>query len=875
MKHLKKMIWFAVTIVILSIWGGVIIAQDEEATGFEKIAERFTQDKQAAWNLTAVSATPCIGGTAAGYECNNIDLLAFMPLSSIGGGEGNDIWGWTDSQDGKEYALMGRTNGTSFVDISDPENPIYLGNLPSHGASSIWRDIKVYANHAFIVSEASGHGMQVFDLTRLRNVPAPPVTFDEDAHFGGFGSAHNIVINEDSGFAYGVGTGTCSGGLHMVNIQTPTSPTDAGCFSQDGYTHDAQCIMYDGPDVTHVGKEICFNSNEDTLTIADVTNKGATVELSRKPYPGSSYAHQGWVTDDHAYFLMDDELDEQNSGHNTRTRVWDVSDLDNPVLVGYQDGPTAAIDHNLYIHEGYAYQSNYRAGLRITDLENVATAVMPEAAYFDIYPGSNSAAFNGNWSNYPYFESGVVIVSGIEQGLYILEPDLPPDFALNVTAVSTSICSPNSATEPVALTAKNGYTGTVNLSASGVPAGATVTFAPASVTPTDSSTMSITVTGAATGNYPITVLGGDGVISHTDTIDLIVNDGVPAASSLISPANTATGVATSPTFTWTAIPGADNYTIEIATDSEFSNIVDSASGLMTTSYQTAVSLNATTTYYWRVQANNACGDGAYTAVFAFTTADIACTIYSATGLPKPIPSSGTSGSTVSTINIPDAGTIDDVNVVDLVGTHTYMGDLDFQLASPTGSSIQLRGESCGTMENFDINYDDEAAPGPSPCPPTDGGTYQPDGLLSTFDGETLSGEWTLTINDNYNGDSGSLSGWGVEICYAPEVVELDPPTLISPADDTTDVSITPTLTWSAVSGADDYLVELAMDDSFSTIVVSDTVAATSYSGFTLNEGETYSWRVTAQATGDSATSSIFDFTTKVVYRIHLPAVLKP
>jgi len=781
MKHLRKMYWFALTAVIISlIGGGTIIAQDEEPAGFDQISERFGQDRQAAWELTAVSATPCVGGTAAGYPCDNIDLLAFMPLSSIGGGEGNDIWGWTDPQDGKEYALMGRTNGTAFVDISDPENPIYLGNLPTHTSNSSWRDIKVYANHAFIVSEASNHGMQVFDLTRLRTVVSPPVTFTEDAHFDEFSSAHNIVINEDSGFAYGVGAGTCSGGLHMVNIQTPTSPTDAGCFSQDGYTHDAQCIIYNGPDVTHVGKEICFNSNEDTLTIADVTNKGAPVQLARKTYVGSSYAHQGWVTDDHIYFLMNDEQDEQNSGHNTRTRVWDVSNLDDPVLVGYQDGETAAIDHNLYVHDGYVYESNYRAGLRILDLENVATAVLPEVAYFDIYPSSDSASFNGNWSNYPYFDSGVVIVSGIEQGLYILKPTLAPDFSLDITAVSTSVCTPDSTTEPVTLTAQQGYTGTVNLSASGVPAGALVTFAPPAVSPTASSTISITVNGTAAGSYPITVMGGDGVISHTDTIDLIVGDGIPSMPSLVSPANNATGVPTSPTFTWAAVPGATSYDIQIATDAGFNNIVDSASGIMTTNYETAVSLNATTTHYWRVRTNNACGTGTYTAAFSFTTAIISCTVYSATGLPTPIPSSGTSGSTVSTIDVPNSGVIDDVNVVNLVGTHTYMGDLDFQLSSPVATNIQLRGSSCGTLENFNINYDDEVAPGTSPCPPTDGGTYQPDQPLSTFDSEELLGTWTLTINDNEGGDSGSLTSWGVEICYAPLVHRVYLPTILKP-----------------------------------------------------------------------------------------------
>ena len=376
-------------------------------------------DQQAPQNLPALSNVPCVDNMAGIYPCNEVDLLAFMPLATIGGGSGNDIWGWTDPLDGSEYAIMGRTNGTSFVDITDPYNPVYLGNLPPHTSNSTWRDIKVHKNHAFIVSEASGHGMQVFDLTQLRDVTNPPVTFSNTTHYNNFGSAHNIVINEESNMAYAVGA-NCGGGLHMIDIKTPATPTYLGCFSSDGYTHDAQCVIYNGPDQEHQGQEICFNANEDTLTIVDVTVKNAPVQLSRTGYAGRRYTHQGWLTEDHAYFLLNDELDEMQNGHNSRTYIWDVQDLDLPVLRGSHLSSAAAIDHNLYVSGNYVYQANYRAGLRILELTDLAGASLTEVGYFDIYPSNNNASFNGAWSNYPYFESGTIIVSGIEQGLFVL-----------------------------------------------------------------------------------------------------------------------------------------------------------------------------------------------------------------------------------------------------------------------------------------------------------------------------------------------------------------------------------------------------------------------------------------------------------------------
>ncbi|MCA9986078.1 MAG: choice-of-anchor B family protein, partial [Anaerolineales bacterium] len=291
-------------------------------------------------------------------------------------------------------------------------------------------------NYAFIVSEASGHGIQVFDLTQLRNIPSPPVTFSNTAHYSGFGSAHNIVINEDSGYAYGVGTNTCAGGLHMVDISSPESPTNAGCFSADGYTHDAQCVNYTGPDSDHQGKEICFNSNEDTLTIVDVSAKSTPVQLARQGYAGSGYAHQGWLTEDQQYFLMDDELDELSSGNNTRTYIWNVSDLDAPVLIGNYTAATAATDHNLYVRGQYVYQGNYQAGLRVLSLANISHGILSEVAYFDTFPANNNAGFNGVWSIYPYFDSDKVIINDQSRGLFVVSVGQFGDFRLHLPIVT-------------------------------------------------------------------------------------------------------------------------------------------------------------------------------------------------------------------------------------------------------------------------------------------------------------------------------------------------------------------------------------------------------------------------------------------------------
>jgi len=372
-----------------------------------------------------LSGLACTDGMAGPFPCRAIALESYLPLSSIGGGNGNDIWGWTDPQTGREYALMGKTTGTAFIDVGTPDKPVYLGDLPSHQRDrqfAVWRDIKVYRDHAFIVADKAGHGLQVFDLTRLRGVTEPQ-TWTEDAHYARFGNSHNIAINKDTGFAYAVGSDTCRGGLHMIDIRNPKSPAFAGCFSEDGYTHDTQSVVYSGPDERFTDREICFSSNEDTLTIVDVTDKAAPTMLSRTPYEGSAYTHQGWLTEDQRHFLLNDELDEQQSGVPTSTYIFDVADLRAPKLIGVYRAAVAAIDHNLYTKGDRVYEANYRSGLRVLDSTRVAEGELEEVAFFDVYPEDDEAEFNGAWSVYPYFESGIVIVSGIEQGLFVLRPD--------------------------------------------------------------------------------------------------------------------------------------------------------------------------------------------------------------------------------------------------------------------------------------------------------------------------------------------------------------------------------------------------------------------------------------------------------------------
>ena len=373
---------------------------------------------------------PCTENLAAGFECDNVNVISFLPIIELAGGRGamvNDIWGWTDPETGHEIAIVGRSDGTAFVDLTDPYNPVMLGDLPKTpgSRSSVWRDMKVHRDHVYIVADgAEEHGVQVFDLRRLRETGAESVTFEPDFLYEGIASAHNIVINEDEGFAYVVGAGgggeTCGGGLHMLDLGEPARPAFAGCFfdartgrSGTGYSHDGQCVTYHGPDEDYLGRQICLGSNENALSIADVTDKDNPVAVAMATYPSVAYAHQGWLTEDHRFFYMNDEGDEgSGTVEGTRTLIWDLEDLDDPILAEEYIAETPDTDHNLYIRGNLMYQSNYGAGLRILDITDRTHPV--EIASFSISP------FGASWSNYPYFESGVVVMTSMGDGLFIV-----------------------------------------------------------------------------------------------------------------------------------------------------------------------------------------------------------------------------------------------------------------------------------------------------------------------------------------------------------------------------------------------------------------------------------------------------------------------
>jgi choice-of-anchor B domain-containing protein len=393
---------------------------------------------------SVASAGPDVGGPLP-YPSRNMTLVGHLPLAQMGGvsgATGSSLYGWTDPLTRREYAIMGRSNGTAFIDVTVPSSPVYVANLPMQPGSSqtLWREPKVYGNHAYVGVDGTSHPLQVVNLAQLRNYSGTTMTLGATT-FSGSGTvsinrAHTLAINADTGFLYAAGTNRHAGGLYAIDVRNPAAPAYAGGYALDGYTHETQVVTYRGPDAQYRGREIAFNSNgvwenNDSLGIVDVTNKSAMTRISRRSYPNAGYIHQGWLTEDQRYFFQNDEFDESNgvTGGRTRTHLWDVSDLDNPVYRGFYDHQTTSVDHNLYVRGNYLYETNYTTGLRVLRIGNLESTNpsdwLTEVAFFDTYPQNDAQTYNGAWNNFPYFDSGNILVSDIDGGLFVLRMNLP------------------------------------------------------------------------------------------------------------------------------------------------------------------------------------------------------------------------------------------------------------------------------------------------------------------------------------------------------------------------------------------------------------------------------------------------------------------
>jgi len=262
--------------------------------------------------------------------------------------------------------------------------------------------------------------------------------------------------------------------------------------------------------------------------------------------------------------------------------------------------------------------------------------------------------------------------------------------------------------------------------------------------------------------YDIQIRAYDSSKSNVKNLKLFISNDVPVAPSIITPgSNSVTGVF--PEFTWN-MSEVNRYEFQLASDASFSNTIIQESNMTGSSYIVISPLDPETEYYARIRADNYCGAGPWSDVLPFKTAAIICEEKVKASLDLDI--GPQIASTVSSIFINELGTVDNIEVVNLDIDHSWIGDLDITLKSPEGSFIKLMERPCNNqtgMEEIACGFD-PASFVIAPCPPNTNEAYASVEDMSTFFGQTITGEWQLIIDDLANLDGGTLNSWGLNYC---------------------------------------------------------------------------------------------------------------
>jgi subtilisin-like proprotein convertase family protein len=353
----------------------------------------------------------------------------------------------------------------------------------------------------------------------------------------------------------------------------------------------------------------------------------------------------------------------------------------------------------------------------------------------------------------------------ISNSNFSIQVPTAPTFFLTPTTASgetPTVCQNGSTTVSVAVGQLQGFTGTVALSAANLPAGLTVAYTSTSVSAGSSTQATITATDATpAGTYVINLVGTSGTTTQQQQLRVVVSASATQAAVPTQPA-AAAQTTLRPRFSWSAVPNATAYQIEVATNAAFTNPIIALTTVTGTSFTPSLTLQPNTTYYWRVRGTSACGQAPFSATTQFQTGVAVCQTIVATQVPKTIAAGGVRNVS-SVITVATSEVVSDVRIRNLTLTHPNVGELTLTLTNPAGRSATLLANACPGTADINLNFDDAAA-APISCPLSSAATVRPVGSLGNLLNDRATGDWTLSINDNTPANGGTLLSWSLELC---------------------------------------------------------------------------------------------------------------
>jgi choice-of-anchor B domain-containing protein len=357
--------------------------------------------------------------TAQIYPNLNVTLLSQLDPEKDNTGSDNrkysGCWGWYQSSKNKEYAIVGTSSKTYFIDVTNPNAPVISDSVKSAKNGCTWREMKTYQNYCYIVSDdAPPNSFQIVDMQYLPD--SVHVVYDGTSYFE---RAHTVFVDKDKLYCGGVTplVGSTES-MHVYSLATPSVPVLVRKLSQDvpgiGYVHD----MY-------VNNDTVFAScgGQGLFIIKLLSTNTFSLLSSFGSYPYSGYNHSSWLTTNKKTMVFADEVPT-----GLPAKVIDVSNLASITLVDTIRSHVGATAHNPYvIGNRWCWMSTYQDGIYLYDLTNPSNTTVH--GFFDTHPqhGVNdnfsTNAYRGNWGAYPYLPSKIIIACDMQNGIFILDGD--------------------------------------------------------------------------------------------------------------------------------------------------------------------------------------------------------------------------------------------------------------------------------------------------------------------------------------------------------------------------------------------------------------------------------------------------------------------
>ena len=328
-----------------------------------------------------------------------------LPATVQYGNVYNAVWGY--ERDGHEYGIIGSIPGTHIIEVTDPANLVEVAFIPGawQALDVVHREFKTYRDRLYGVTDEGQGTLQIIDLRWLPD--SAPVLYDSNDLLH---RAHTLWIDSTNARLYTWAGSTQAALYDLTDPDLPVLLND--CEADIPWWGGQVGVVHDG----YVRDNIAYVNDQDGMHIVDFTST-ITPQLlgSLTSYPQPGYNHSGWLHDNGWLYVQADET------HGTDLKLFDVSD---PTSIEFVDTigvewSEYSIPHNPCFKGDELHVSYYYDGYWLWSVADPFNTQL--LGYYDTSLEPHDNSYKGAWGVYPYLPSGLVLVSDMQRGLFVID----------------------------------------------------------------------------------------------------------------------------------------------------------------------------------------------------------------------------------------------------------------------------------------------------------------------------------------------------------------------------------------------------------------------------------------------------------------------